>query len=234
METKNSSKISSLIFNNIKPKNVFPDNWASLRVIIALVISLLIGIFLKNPTLQALLVVGTFLEGILVLLPHHSNRAVVGISTSILLIMAFALGSALYQHKIIVYIIFFILIFFSGLLRKINVLVSIRGLIISIFVLGSSQLTQSQHLGMLLTLTISIGVLIVLVCQLLPPYTNKFTRQKKLVANIFAQLSKDATHLIMKKRNTTSYLTAIHEARHLLNNLDYRSKNNIDFLFNLI
>ncbi|WP_297631046.1 FUSC family protein [uncultured Clostridium sp.] len=234
METNHSSKISNIVINNLKPKKIFPDNWASLRVVIALFISLLIGVLLKNSELQALLVVGTFLEGILVLLPHHSNRAVVGISTSILLILSFFIGSILYQHEIIVYIIFFILIFISGLLRKINVLVSIRALIISIFVLGSSQLTVNHQMGMLLTASISVGILIVLVCQLLPPYINKFTAQRKFVANIFSELGKDASLLISKKRNTSSYLTAIQETRHLLNNLDYRSKNNIDFLFNLV
>lgn len=234
--TKHNSQntITNIIFNNMHPKKLFHAPWDSLRVVIGIFIAILVGFILKNPDLQALLAVGSFLAGILILIPHHSNRALVGISNSFLLILAFFTGALLHSDTVLLYVIFFVLIFISGLLRKIGIAIGIKALILSIFVLASAQMSPDLKTGMTISFGIGAGVLITLICQILPPYTNKFTYEKQCLSNVFKQLALDAHSLVNKKRNTSAYLGAIHLSRNSLDSLDKNSKYNINFLFELV
>ena len=97
MKKHNSQNtITNIVLNNIHPKKLFHAPWDGLRVVIGIFIAILTGFILKNPDLQALLSVGAFLSGVLILIPHHSNRALVGISNSFLLILAFFIGALLH------------------------------------------------------------------------------------------------------------------------------------------
>lgn len=226
--------ITNIILGNIHPKKLFPTPWDGLRVVLGIFLAILVGFILKNPDLQALLGVGAFLGGVLILIPHHSNRALIGISSSALLILAFFIGAFLHSDPVLLYIIFFVLIFISGLLRKIGIAVGIKALILSIFLLASAQMSTNLKLGITISIGIGAGVLITLICQLLPPYTNKFSYEKQCISNIFRQLSLDTNSLISNKRNTNAYLAAIHLARNSLDLLDKRAKYNVDFLFELV
>lgn len=234
MGKNNFSRISNIIVKNVRPKKFLPEPTDSIPVIIGIFIALLVGFLLKNSVLQALLTVGAFLAGILILIPHHSSRRAVTISNSVLLILAFFAGAFLHNQKIILYIIFFVLIFFSGLLRKINLAISIRALILSIFVLASAQMATTFKMGMLISFSVAGGVIITALCQLIPPYKNRFLAQKTTVANVFKQLTIDANLLIEGKRNTKAYLGAIHMARNNLEKLNKSARYNVGFLFQLI
>lgn len=114
MEKNNYIRIFDIIFKNMHPKKFFPEPIDSIPVIVGIFIALLVGFLLKNSAIQALLSVGAFLGGVLILIPYHSSRKVVTISNSILLILAFFAGAFLHNQKIVLYVIFFILIFFQA------------------------------------------------------------------------------------------------------------------------
>lgn len=235
MKKLNSSNtITHIILNNMYPKKLFHSPWDSIRVVIGLFITILVGFILKNPDLLSILTVGAFLSGVLILIPHHSNRALVGISNSVLLVLSFFIGALLHNHTVILYILFFIFLVISGLLRKVGPAIAIKGLILTIFLLASAQMSTNLKLGMTLTIGIAFGSLIILICQLLPPYANKFAYEKQCISDVFNQLSIDAYSLTNKKRNTKAYLSAIHLSRNSLDSLDKNSRYNINFLVSLV
>ncbi|MGL5616455.1 MAG: FUSC family protein [Sarcina sp.] len=234
MGKNNSARISNIIIKNVRPKKFLPEPGDSIPVIIGIFIALLVGFLLKNSALQALLTVGAFLSGVLILIPHHSSRKVVTISNSVLLILAFFAGAFLHNQKVILYIIFFVLIFFAGLLRKINLAISIRALILSIFVLASAQMATSFKMGMTISFSVAGGVIITALCQLIPPYKNRFLVQRTSVANVFKQLAVDTNSLIEGKRNSNAYLASVHMARTNLEKLNKGARYNVGFLFQLI
>ncbi|MGG7079505.1 FUSC family protein [Clostridium sardiniense] len=234
MDKNNSSRISNIVLKNIRPKKFLPEPGDSIPVIIGIFIAILIGFLLKNPALQDLLTVGAFLSGVLILIPHHSTRRTVTISNSFLLILAFFAGAFLHNQKIILYIIFFVLIFFSSLLRKINSAIAIRALILSTFVLASAQMSTTFKVGIYISFSIAAGVLIIAICQLIPPYKNRFLKQKVTVAKVFKELSIDANLLLEGERNTKAYIESIHMARNILEKLNKNARYNVDFLFELI
>lgn len=218
----------------LRPGRIFQEPLLLMRVAVAIFIATFLGLLIGNVKVQNMFCVGAFLSGIGTLIPHRRNRIKVSFISAVLIMLSLFIGIFLHNQPLILYPLLFVLVFISGMLRKISIGMGMRSLIFTISMVASSEISTSIEVGLSILIFGGVGVLITVLCQLIPPYEPRFFYQRKNISAFYKAIAYDACAIAEERLNESSCVFAAHQARNALALLPESQRTDANFLFSLV
>lgn len=173
----------------LKPGPPLQDPARLLRVAVGMIVAAIGGYFLHDFEEQVLICVGAFLGGIASLMPHNRSRLGAAVLTGTAEIFAAAAGILLHGLWWLILPVLFIGLFTAGILRVVALSISMRFLVVTIIFVAFAEITPSLPVGARELALFAVGVAVMLMAQLLPPYEPRHAVQRRAVASLYDALA---------------------------------------------
>lgn len=181
--------VGQAALRGLKPGRPLRDPTRLFRVAAGMIVAAAGGYFLHDFTQQVLVCVGAFLGGIAALMPHNRSRLVAAILTGVAEVGAAAVGVLVHGRWWLILAVVFAGFFAAGLLRVVAIGISMRTLVVTIIFLAFAEITPSLQVGAGEIALFGIGVAIMVLAQLLPPYEPRHAVQRQAVAAFYEALA---------------------------------------------
>ncbi|MDA3624097.1 hypothetical protein OU415_01535 [Saccharopolyspora sp. WRP15-2] len=181
--------IGQAALRGLKPGRPLRDPARLFRVAVGMIAAAIVGHFLYDFDRQVLVCVGAFLGGIASLMPHNRSRLVAATLTGGAEVVAAFAGVLLHGLWWVILPLIFIGFFAAGILRVVALGISMRALVVTIIFVAFAEITPSLRVGFLEIGLFGIGVAIMLLAQLLPPYEPRHAVQRRVVGAFYDTLA---------------------------------------------
>ena len=186
---------TSLVRNGregLRVERALADRTALARAAVALVVAVVLGEALGDPTTAAMLSVGAFLCGIGTLLSPLRHHAVNAAAMAGALAALAAVGALVHQPSWLFLLVLVLAAGGAGIWRALGRAPGIRACLCVIGLLITGDLAPDLLAGLLMTGWIAAGAGLVVLAQLLPPYGSRYPAQRQALAALYDALASSA------------------------------------------